>query len=105
MVGTSLAMAPSFLVGQLCQVVDLDGPVFLSTDRGNTVRYVDGFISCEICRGVIRIMAMRIEPSLTPSRGDNSLFNQTKFVNLGALFFTPDKLKLINHQQLNCHPI
>jgi L-alanine-DL-glutamate epimerase-like enolase superfamily enzyme len=46
MVGTSLAMAPSFLVGQLCQVVDLDGPVFLSTDRGDTVRYVDGFISC-----------------------------------------------------------
>ncbi len=47
MVGTSLAMAPSFLVGQLCQVVDLDGPVFLSTDRDIAVRYNDGFISCE----------------------------------------------------------
>jgi L-alanine-DL-glutamate epimerase-like enolase superfamily enzyme len=47
MVGTSLAMAPSFLVGQLCQVVDLDGPVFLSTDREDTVRYRDGFISCD----------------------------------------------------------
>jgi L-Ala-D/L-Glu epimerase / N-acetyl-D-glutamate racemase len=47
MVGTSLAMAPSFLVGQLCQVVDLDGPVFLSTDRDITVRYSDGFIGCE----------------------------------------------------------
>jgi L-alanine-DL-glutamate epimerase-like enolase superfamily enzyme len=47
MVGTSLAMAPSFLVGQLCQVVDLDGPVFLSTDRDVTVRYSDGFISCD----------------------------------------------------------
>jgi L-alanine-DL-glutamate epimerase-like enolase superfamily enzyme len=46
MVGTSLAMAPSFLVGQLCQVVDLDGPVFLSTDRDSTVRYSDGCISC-----------------------------------------------------------
>jgi L-alanine-DL-glutamate epimerase-like enolase superfamily enzyme len=47
MVGTSLAMAPSFLVGQLCKVVDLDGPVFLNTDRDSTVRYCDGFISCE----------------------------------------------------------
>jgi L-alanine-DL-glutamate epimerase-like enolase superfamily enzyme len=47
MVGTSLAMAPSFLVGQLCKVVDLDGPVFLNTDRDITVRYRDGFISCE----------------------------------------------------------
>ena len=26
MVGTSLAMAPSFVLGQLCDVVDLDGP-------------------------------------------------------------------------------
>jgi L-alanine-DL-glutamate epimerase-like enolase superfamily enzyme len=47
MVGTSLAMAPSCLVGQLCRVVDLDGPVFLSADRDTTVRYSDGFISCE----------------------------------------------------------
>jgi L-Ala-D/L-Glu epimerase len=46
MVGTSLAMAPSFLVGQLCQVVDLDGPVFLSTDRSPAVRYENGMISC-----------------------------------------------------------
>jgi L-Ala-D/L-Glu epimerase len=47
MVGTSLAMAPSCLVGQLCKVVDLDGPVFLSTDRDIAARYSDGFISCE----------------------------------------------------------
>jgi hypothetical protein len=33
MIGTSLAMAPAFLVGQLCQVVDLDGPAFLESDR------------------------------------------------------------------------
>jgi L-alanine-DL-glutamate epimerase-like enolase superfamily enzyme len=46
MVGTSLAMAPSFLVGQLCQVVDLDGPVFLSADRSPAVRYENGMISC-----------------------------------------------------------
>ena len=33
MVGTSLAMAPAFVLGQLCDLVDLDGPIFLSQDR------------------------------------------------------------------------
>lgn len=28
MIGTSLAMAPAFVVGQLCEGVDLDGPIF-----------------------------------------------------------------------------
>jgi L-Ala-D/L-Glu epimerase len=42
--GTSLAMAPAILLGQLCDVVDLDGPVFLSTDRLHAVRYVAGEI-------------------------------------------------------------
>jgi len=46
MLGTSLAMAPSFLVGQLCRVVDLDGPVFLKSDRANSVQYTDGYIAC-----------------------------------------------------------
>jgi L-Ala-D/L-Glu epimerase len=46
MVGTSLAMAPSYLLGQLCSVVDLDGPVFLSADRSPAVRYENGMISC-----------------------------------------------------------
>jgi L-alanine-DL-glutamate epimerase-like enolase superfamily enzyme len=46
MVGTSLAMAPAALVGQLCNVVDLDGPVFLSADRPQAVSYRDGMISC-----------------------------------------------------------
>lgn len=45
MVGTSLAMAPAFLVGQLCSVVDLDGPVFLSRDRLVSVRYEDGLVT------------------------------------------------------------
>jgi L-alanine-DL-glutamate epimerase-like enolase superfamily enzyme len=45
MVGTSLAMAPAFLVGQLCKIVDLDGPVFLSKDRSSPVRYEYGTIS------------------------------------------------------------
>jgi L-Ala-D/L-Glu epimerase len=46
MVGTSLAMAPAFLVGQLCQVVDLDGPIFLSKDRPLPVEYTGGMIRC-----------------------------------------------------------
>lgn len=46
MLGTSLAMAPAYLVGQHCKVVDLDGPVFLKTDRAISVRYLDGFIDC-----------------------------------------------------------
>lgn len=46
MVSTSLSMAPAILVGQLCSVVDLDGPALLRTDRDITVRYTDGFITC-----------------------------------------------------------
>lgn len=46
MMGTSLAMAPAVLVGQLCDVVDLDGPVFFKSDREVTVHYLDGHISC-----------------------------------------------------------
>ena len=47
MVGTSLAMAPAFLVGQLCQVVDLDGPILLKADRANSASYAGGFIRCD----------------------------------------------------------
>jgi L-Ala-D/L-Glu epimerase len=46
MVGTSLAMAPAFILGQLCNIVDLDGPIFLRSDRPPTVTYVDGKIHC-----------------------------------------------------------
>jgi L-Ala-D/L-Glu epimerase len=46
MLGTSLAMAPSFLLGQLCSVVDLDGPIFLAEDRTPAVCYRDGMIEC-----------------------------------------------------------
>ncbi len=42
MVGSSLAMAPAFVLGQLCDVVDLDGPMFLSKDRIPGMKYVDG---------------------------------------------------------------
>jgi L-alanine-DL-glutamate epimerase-like enolase superfamily enzyme len=46
MTGTSLAIAPAFVVGQLGSVVDLDGPVFLKSDRATTVQYADGYINC-----------------------------------------------------------
>lgn len=44
--GTSLAMGPGFLVGQLCGVVDLDGPVLLKKDRVPGASYADGDIWC-----------------------------------------------------------
>jgi L-Ala-D/L-Glu epimerase len=46
MVGTSLAMAPAFVLGQLCDYVDLDGPTFLAEDRQPSVVYRDGLIDC-----------------------------------------------------------
>jgi L-alanine-DL-glutamate epimerase-like enolase superfamily enzyme len=42
MVGTSLAMAPGFVIGQLCDVVDLDGPIFLAKDRTPSITYTNG---------------------------------------------------------------
>jgi L-alanine-DL-glutamate epimerase-like enolase superfamily enzyme len=44
MTGTSLAMAPAFVVGQLCDVVDLDGPIYFASDRAKTIVYKDGNI-------------------------------------------------------------
>jgi L-Ala-D/L-Glu epimerase len=46
MIGTSLAMAPAFVVGQRCDVIDLDGPTFLVADRAPGVSYRDGAIWC-----------------------------------------------------------
>ncbi|MEP6885922.1 MAG: dipeptide epimerase [Gammaproteobacteria bacterium] len=42
MVGSSWAMAPAFILGQLCDVVDLDGPIFLAHDRTPSISYRDG---------------------------------------------------------------
>jgi L-alanine-DL-glutamate epimerase-like enolase superfamily enzyme len=44
MMGSSLSMAPSLVVGQLCDIVDLDGPTFLASDRPEAVRYGGGRI-------------------------------------------------------------
>jgi L-Ala-D/L-Glu epimerase len=43
--GTALAMAPALLVGQHCEIVDLDGPLFLKQDRTPPVVYDEGYIS------------------------------------------------------------
>lgn len=39
MLGTSLGMAPAFLVGQLCDYVDLDGALLLAEDRHSPMLY------------------------------------------------------------------
>lgn len=39
MLGTSLGMAPAFLVGQYCTFVDLDGPLLLANDRVPAMRF------------------------------------------------------------------
>jgi L-Ala-D/L-Glu epimerase len=46
MEGTSLAMAPGCLVGQMCDLVDLDGPLFLAQDRPPPALYADGTVYC-----------------------------------------------------------
>jgi len=46
MLGTSLAMAPAFLVAQLCDIVDLDGPLLLARERDDHATYQGGMIDC-----------------------------------------------------------
>jgi L-alanine-DL-glutamate epimerase-like enolase superfamily enzyme len=42
MAGSSLAMAPAFVLGQHCSFVDLDGPLLQSTDWPDGIVYHDG---------------------------------------------------------------
>lgn len=42
MCGTSLAMAPAFLVAQACIVTDLDGPLLQRQDRAHPIRFERG---------------------------------------------------------------
>ena len=46
MLGTSLSVGPGCVLGQLCDVVDLDGPMFIAEDPAPTVRYDDGYVVC-----------------------------------------------------------
>jgi hypothetical protein len=39
-------MAPGFLVAQLSKIVDLDGPMFIKSDRTPAVTYHGGTIWC-----------------------------------------------------------
>jgi L-alanine-DL-glutamate epimerase-like enolase superfamily enzyme len=45
MMGTSLAMAPGYVVAQLCRFVDLDGALFLDADRDHPMHYEHGVLS------------------------------------------------------------
>ena len=45
MVGTSLAMAPGYVIAQLCRFVDLDGALFLKRDREHPMTYSNGSVS------------------------------------------------------------
>ena len=44
MVGTSLAMAPSFVIAQLCDFVDIDGPLLLKYDHPQGLSYRCGTV-------------------------------------------------------------
>ncbi len=44
MVGTSLATAPGFVLGQVTDLVDLDGPTFIAGDVSPSVTYDDGMV-------------------------------------------------------------
>lgn len=45
MMGTSLAMAPGYVVAQLCRFVDLDGALFLKEDREHPMSYDHGMLT------------------------------------------------------------
>ena len=44
MLGTSLSMAPAFLVAQVADYVDLDGPLLLNADRTPPITYFNGLM-------------------------------------------------------------
>ena len=45
MVGTSLAMAPAWILGQLCDINDLDGTLFITRDRTPAMAFENGKVS------------------------------------------------------------
>jgi L-Ala-D/L-Glu epimerase len=45
MVGSSLAMAPAWILGQLCDLNDLDGTLFIAGDRNVTMTFENGKVS------------------------------------------------------------
>lgn len=59
MIGTSLATAPGFVLGQVADLVDLDGPTFLVEDCSPSVTYHDGMLHAgqEVWGGGARLAA------------------------------------------------
>ncbi|WEK00839.1 MAG: dipeptide epimerase [Candidatus Sphingomonas phytovorans] len=47
MVCSSLGIAPGFVLGQFCDLSDLDGPIFLKKDRSPATVYRDGTVWCD----------------------------------------------------------
>jgi L-alanine-DL-glutamate epimerase-like enolase superfamily enzyme len=45
MVGTSLAMAPAWILGQVCDLRDLDGTLFIARDRRPSIVFEHGAVS------------------------------------------------------------
>jgi L-alanine-DL-glutamate epimerase-like enolase superfamily enzyme len=45
MMGTSLAMAPGYVLAQLCTYADLDGALYLTRDREHAMRYEHGVVA------------------------------------------------------------
>ncbi|MCP4391855.1 MAG: hypothetical protein GY802_26410 [Gammaproteobacteria bacterium] len=45
MCGTSLAMAPAFVIGLACDFHDLDGPLLFEHDRPHGMKYSNGVVS------------------------------------------------------------
>jgi L-Ala-D/L-Glu epimerase len=45
MVGSSLAMAPAFILGQLCDINDLDGTLFIAQDREVAMAFENGKVA------------------------------------------------------------
>ena len=45
MVGSSLAMAPAFILGQLCDINDLDGTLFIARDRDVVMAFENGKVA------------------------------------------------------------
>jgi L-alanine-DL-glutamate epimerase-like enolase superfamily enzyme len=42
MTGTSLSMAPAYVIGQHCDFVDIDGPLLIAEDISNGLNYLAG---------------------------------------------------------------
>jgi L-alanine-DL-glutamate epimerase-like enolase superfamily enzyme len=43
--GTSLAMAPHHVIAQLCDFVDIDGPLLIKEDRPGGLHYDRGIVT------------------------------------------------------------